>query len=223
MEELAALHDPRCTQLIAEDRCLGILYTETRLADGTWKRTPTRSFPYNSLLHALGQLLLHVGITQYMQHWRCEGDEPVEGDVPPPLDLQEWFDRVGNAGQFSDATQAWFWRSQGTGLQRGFDGQEYGDEPTGNHPVSLLRLPLGLGLKMNLDGFQAHRGKFAVTSSYSINGVYIVVDNLPFYMQHLIENMILAIVIPGPKEPKGYAMDTSRMVMSPETPTTTSS
>ncbi|KAF8594306.1 hypothetical protein BDV93DRAFT_401515, partial [Ceratobasidium sp. AG-I] len=42
---------------------------------------------------------------------------------------------------------------------------------------------------------------------YSVNGAYIVVNNLPFYMRTLIENMILAIVLPGPKEPKGYALD----------------
>lgn len=40
-----------------------------------------------------------------------------------------------------------------------------------------------------------------------MNGVYIVVNNLPFYLRFLFENMILAIVMPGPHEPKGYALD----------------
>ncbi|KAF8596466.1 hypothetical protein BDV93DRAFT_454792, partial [Ceratobasidium sp. AG-I] len=42
---------------------------------------------------------------------------------------------------------------------------------------------------------------------YSVNGVYIVVNSLPFYMRTLIKNTMLAIMIPGPKEPQGYALD----------------
>ncbi|KAG8729059.1 hypothetical protein FRC10_004321 [Ceratobasidium sp. 414] len=55
---------------------------------------------------------------------------------------------------------------------------------------------------MNLDGFEPLQVGFGA-SSYSVNGVYIIINNLPFYMRTLIENVILA----GPKEPKGYAID----------------
>ncbi|QRV83198.1 Transposase family tnp2 [Ceratobasidium sp. AG-Ba] len=58
-----------------------------------------------------------------------------------------------------------------------------------------------------MDGFRAFRGKYSVSGNYTVNGVYIIVNNLPFYLRTLIENMILAIVVPGPKEPTGYAMD----------------
>lgn len=34
-----------------------------------------------------------------------------------------------------------------------------------------------------------------------------MVNNLPFYLQFLFGNTILAIVMPGPHEPKGYALD----------------
>ncbi|KAG8724353.1 hypothetical protein FRC09_019802 [Ceratobasidium sp. 395] len=206
-EELAALRDPQCTRHVEEPRCHGILYTETVLADGTRKRTPTKSFPYNSLIRALGRLLSRIGMPDFMQHWRGPGDEPLEPeDVPPPLQAQDWLNQVQFEDRFSDISQGWHWRSEATGLHRHYDGQEYVDEPTGDEPLSLSRLPLGLSLGMNMDGY-AFRGKFTAGGNYSVNGVYIVVNNLPFYLRTLIENMILAIVIPGPKEPKGYALD----------------
>jgi hypothetical protein len=55
--------------------------------------------------------------------------------------------------------------------------------------------------------FGAFKGKFAAGGSYSVNGVYIVINNLPFYQRGLIENMLLAMVIPGPHKPKGYAFE----------------
>ncbi|KAG8683364.1 hypothetical protein FRC08_014326 [Ceratobasidium sp. 394] len=60
---------------------------------------------------------------------------------------------------------------------------------------------------MNMDGVWANQGKSTASGSYSVNGIYIVVNNLPFYLRMLVKNTTLAIVIPGPKEPKGYALD----------------
>ncbi|KAG8736092.1 hypothetical protein FRC10_009713, partial [Ceratobasidium sp. 414] len=82
LEELATLRlkDPHCTRHVAEAQCPGILYVETRLTDGTRKRTSTRSFPYNYLPRALGRLLSRVGMVEFMQHWRRKCDELVDGD-----------------------------------------------------------------------------------------------------------------------------------------------
>ncbi|KAG9083733.1 hypothetical protein FS749_005776 [Ceratobasidium sp. UAMH 11750] len=58
-----------------------------------------------------------------------------------------------------------------------------------------------------MDGFQPSQGKFTASGSYSVNSVYIVVNNLPFYPWMLIENMILMVVLSSPKEPKGHTLD----------------
>ncbi|KAG9080901.1 hypothetical protein FS749_007867 [Ceratobasidium sp. UAMH 11750] len=131
-EELAALPDPQCTRHVAEPRCPGVLYTESTLADGTLKRTPTKSFPYSSVIRALGRLLSRVGIADFMQHWRRPGDEPIDDHIPPPPEPEEWFNRVGLNDRFGDITEAWLWRSQRTGLRRRYDGQVYADEATGD-------------------------------------------------------------------------------------------
>ncbi|EUC53635.1 transposase family Tnp2 protein, partial [Rhizoctonia solani AG-3 Rhs1AP] len=205
MDELYALPRPQCQRYI-EDQCAGILYTEITLADGTRKRTPARSFPYNSLLAALGRLLSRVGIADMIQHWRRNpGDAPLE-NPPEPQDTQEWYERIGPHTRFGDITRASSWHAQATGLRRGFNGEEYVDQPTGNAPLSLARLPIGLNLGVGADGYRVFKGGFAA-SNYSANGVYIVVNNLPFFLRNLIENTILALVLPGPHEPKGYAFD----------------
>ncbi|KAF8682495.1 hypothetical protein RHS04_02636 [Rhizoctonia solani] len=207
MEQLENLRTPQCIRRVGEDRCPGVLYTETKLATGKQKRTPSKSFPYNSLPKALGRLLSRPGIARFMQHWRLDGDEPIEENVPPPIDPEEWFHEMGPDDKFGDISQASGWRNQEVGLRRRWDGvlQEYIDEPTGEAPLSLVCLPYGISLGLNSDGYQAH-GKFAAGGNYSVTGVYIIVNNLPFYLRHMIENIILVIVMPGPKEPKGYAL-----------------
>ncbi|KDN33338.1 hypothetical protein RSAG8_13574, partial [Rhizoctonia solani AG-8 WAC10335] len=58
-----------------------------------------------------------------------------------------------------------------------------------------------------LPSYQVFKGKFSAFSSYSANGVYVIINNLPFYLRNLIENMILILVLPGPHELKGYTFD----------------
>ncbi|QRW23960.1 Transposase family tnp2 [Rhizoctonia solani] len=133
--------------------------------------------------------------------------QPIEENVPPPIDPEEWFHEMGPDDKFGNISQASGWRNQEVGLRQRWDGvlQEYIDEPTGKAPLSLVCLPYGISLGLNSDGYQAH-GKFAAGGNYSVTGVYIIVNNLPFYLQHMIKNIILVIVMPGPKEPKGYAL-----------------
>ncbi|QRV85804.1 Transposase family tnp2 [Ceratobasidium sp. AG-Ba] len=206
-EEMNALLDPQCIQDHADPRCEGVIYSITHLADGTRKRTPSKTFPYIPVPAALGRLLSRPGIAEIMQHWRKDGDEPDEN--ARPLQAADWLEGMPPNRRFGDITEAWGWQTHMTGIQRDWDAQEgvYADEPTGEQPLSLSRQPLGLSLGLSMDGFQAFRGKFSRGGPYSVNGVYIVVNNLPYFLRTLIENMILAIVIPGPNEPSGYAMD----------------
>jgi hypothetical protein len=39
---------------------------------------------------------------------------------------------------------------------------------------------------------------------YSIQAVYVIINNLPLHLRTLHENMLLAIVMPGPREPTDY-------------------
>ncbi|CAE6422366.1 unnamed protein product [Rhizoctonia solani] len=216
MEQMEALLDPQCTRRVDGERCEGLVYTETTLATGKQKRTPLKSFPSTSLPDALGRLLSRPGIADLMQGWRREGDEPVHENVPPPLGPDEWFEQMGPGDKFGDMTQSWVWRTLESwvwrtlevGLRRGWNEvlQEYVDEPVGEAPLSLVRMQYGISLSLNTDGFQKHRGKYAAGGSYSVTGAYIIINNLPFYLRYLIENMILVVVMPGPKEPKGYAL-----------------
>ncbi|KEP45483.1 transposase family Tnp2 protein, partial [Rhizoctonia solani 123E] len=201
MEELYALHGPQCQQHVG-DQCTGILYTESKLADSTRKRTPVRSFPYNSLIAALARLLSRIGIAHFIQHWRRNPDNfPLE-NPPGPCNPHVWYNRMDPHTRFSDISQASGWHAEATGQRRTYNGEAYVDEPIGDMPISLARSPIGLNLGVGADG----HGKFAA-SSYSANGVYIVINNLPFFLRNLIENMLLVLVLPGPHEPKGYAFD----------------
>ncbi|EUC67692.1 transposase family Tnp2 protein, partial [Rhizoctonia solani AG-3 Rhs1AP] len=192
MEELYVLRGPQCQRHVG-DQCTGILYTESKLADGTRKRTPVRSFPYNSLIAALARLLSRIGIAHFIQHWRRNPDDfPLE-NPPGPRNPHVWYNRMDPHTRFSDISQASGWHAEATGQRR-------------DMPISLARSPIGLNLGVGADGYQVFKGKFAA-SSYSANGVYIVINNLPFFLRNLIENTILVLVLPGPHEPKGYAFD----------------
>ncbi|CAE6472201.1 unnamed protein product [Rhizoctonia solani] len=206
MEQLNDLRNPQCLRHVG-DRCQGVLYVETKLADGTQKRTPTKSFPYNSLPAALGRLLSRVGIADLIQHWRRNPDDAPLENPPGPEQPQQWLGRMDENTRFSDISQAWGWHAQATGLKREFVDGEFIDVPVGNLERSLARSSIGLSLGVGADGYQVFKGKFAAAGSYSANGIYIVINNLPFFQRNLIENMILAVVLPGPHEPKGYAFD----------------
>ncbi|CAE7101351.1 unnamed protein product, partial [Rhizoctonia solani] len=144
-----------------------------------------------------------------MQHWRGNDPRNAAPENPPlPRDMQEWFNEMGPHTRFGDISQSSSWHAQATGIERGLHGrpERYVDVPTRNAALSLARLPLGLNLGLGADGYQVFKGKFAA-GSYSANGLYIVVNNLPFYQRNLNENMIVTLVLPGPREPKRYAFD----------------
>ncbi|EUC60268.1 transposase family Tnp2 protein, partial [Rhizoctonia solani AG-3 Rhs1AP] len=200
MEELNELPSPRCTRHVAGLQCHGIMYEERTLADNTRKRIPMKTLPYNPVPAALGRLFSRVGMLDLAQIGK-------QDEADAPADPQTWFDQVGPDDPFGSMKKTWWWPTQLVGLQRELVNGEYVDVPTGNAPLFLTHLPVGFSLGVNMDGFGATRGKFSRHGGYSVNGCYIVVNDLPFYQRTLIENMILALVIPGPNEPKGYALE----------------
>ncbi|QRW24938.1 Transposase family Tnp2 protein [Rhizoctonia solani] len=187
MEQLYQLPNPQCTWNVGE-QCLGILYTERLLANGTIKRSPSKSFPYIPLPAALGCLLSRPGMSKLCQHWRNNNnpnDEPTENPTRPQ-DPVEWFNNMPVNQQFSDISKGWGWRAHATGLTQQF---------------------INGNLTLNANGYQANKGDYTAGGSYTSNRVYIVINNLPYFKRNLFENTILAMVLPGPTEPKDYAFD----------------
>ncbi|QRW04592.1 hypothetical protein RhiLY_03591 [Ceratobasidium sp. AG-Ba] len=149
-EHFANLHGPQCVQHHAGVQCEGIVYKIVDLADGTRKRNPFRTYPYIHLPAALGRLLSRPGMAELMQHWRSEGDEPNE--EAEPLRWQDWVNQTPPDRRFGDMSKAWGWRAQMAGLEQTYNGETYGDDPVGDHPLSLLRQHIGLSLGLNMDG-----------------------------------------------------------------------
>ncbi|CAE6494534.1 unnamed protein product, partial [Rhizoctonia solani] len=201
-EQIKLAPHPRCTYGIGDNICGAILYTEEILYGGTRKRNPIRSYPYIPLHGSLEHLLLRPGMKELMQSWRGQ-DPDNRAEDTPPRDQEYWIDHGPET--FGDISQAWGWWNTPVGLTRGEfleeEGGGYGDSMP-NDPVALASRSLGLSLALNLDGFQAFgHGK------YSTTGVYITINNLPFYLRTIIENMLLVIAIPGPNEPTDYEFD----------------
>ncbi|EUC60787.1 transposase family Tnp2 protein, partial [Rhizoctonia solani AG-3 Rhs1AP] len=201
-EQIRSAPHPRCTYVIGDYECDKPLYTEVILYDGTRKRNPIKSCPYVPLHGSLERLLIRPGMKEIMQVWRGENPENRANDSPP-RDRQHWREhRPRNIGDISQARE--WWRIP-IGLTRDEfseeDGGGYGDYLP-EHLVALVSKLLGLSFSINADGYQTFSN-----GSYSTMGVYITINNLPFYLRTLIENMLLVIVIPGPNEPTAYEFD----------------
>ena len=61
---------------------------------------------------------------------------------------------------------------------------------------SFLAEPYNLSLMLNYDWFQPYD-----LSTYSVGVLYLVILNLPRAIRFKPENVLIAVVIPGPKEP----------------------
>jgi hypothetical protein len=139
-----------CPRIVNDDICGGILYTESILYGGKRKRTPTRSFPYVSLRDSLERQLLRPGFAEALQLWRREGDEA--GEFPPER-RQTWMNETDMDISIGKPWDSWAWRGYPVGVTRAFDEEtaRYGDKRTGQFK-SLIRLPLGISLSINIDG-----------------------------------------------------------------------
>ena len=139
-----------CIHLIAGEECGEPIYKETRLYGNARKRIPFKSFPYIPLPRSLERNLVRPGFPEIVQMWRRPGDEPRSA---PPDTRRDWMARLNMDAPLKDMWDGWGWRNLPVGLDRQFDEEtgRYGDIPTGELH-SLVRLPLGLNLSINIDG-----------------------------------------------------------------------
>ncbi|EUC53934.1 transposase family Tnp2 protein, partial [Rhizoctonia solani AG-3 Rhs1AP] len=205
MEEIDNMAGPECPKEWDDEPCNVGLYTESILYGGVRKRSPCKSYPSIPLPGALERFLLRPGAFEGTQSWRRQGhpeDEPVE---VPPATRHAWMLNMPINQMFGAVSQGWAFRATPCGLYRPYNEQTgtYEDIPVdGGRPFATVMLPGGLIGSVNFDAFQAcRRGK------YSVNGVYIMINTLPFHLRIKPENMILVAVMPGPKEPSKYEFD----------------
>ncbi|KAG8780688.1 hypothetical protein FRC12_022685 [Ceratobasidium sp. 428] len=155
LEQIAGLPNPRYS---------AILYTKATLTNGARKRTPTKTFPLNSLPDTLGRLLSRHGVPDSVQLWRGPDNTLADGDgltnagelananIPPPQGTQQWLDTTGSNQLFGAISKGWKWRTEAMGLRRRIDEEKTVDEAVGEQALALSQLRLGLSLNLNLDG-----------------------------------------------------------------------
>jgi hypothetical protein len=99
------------------------------------------------------------------------------------------------------------WQSARLGLRRVFrrDGTVTDEPVTPTSEVAVSALGYGLFAAINVDWF-------ALTKKHSSGAVYLAILNLPRAVRYKVENVILACVISGPKEPK---LENLNFVLSP--------
>ncbi|KAG0693990.1 hypothetical protein DFH29DRAFT_881020 [Suillus ampliporus] len=190
--ELSELLSPDCT--VAD--CDGSLYTSKRLTDGTLKRTPTKIVPYVPPERALQQFLLRPGKWDQFQHWRGPEDQP--GHVPPiPGNGYDSFPDLSKP--MRDIYDGYGWCMIEAGLERQRGGRwEIEDVDVHELHQRFVSLPCGLVWQINIDWFQAVKGKLGY---HSMGAFYAVICNNPRSIHYLPEETILVMVMPGPDEP----------------------
>ncbi|KIK44122.1 hypothetical protein CY34DRAFT_54623, partial [Suillus luteus UH-Slu-Lm8-n1] len=190
--ELSELLSPDCT--VAD--CDGTLYTSKRLADGTLKRTPIKIVPYVPPERALQRFLLRPGKWDQFQHWRGPEDQP--GHVPPIRG--RGYDSFPDPSKpMRDIYDGYGWRMIEAGLERRRGGRwEIEDVDVHELHQRFVSLPCGLVWQINIDWFQAVKGK---SGYHSTGAFYAVICNNPRSIRYLPEETILVMVLPGPDEP----------------------
>ncbi|QRV81168.1 Transposase family Tnp2 protein [Ceratobasidium sp. AG-Ba] len=193
--------NPNCTHELEDGNiCCTLLYTEVRLYGNVQKRKPIKQLPYYPVCKALESMLLRVGMHEAMQLWRGEGDEINNG---PPLSKHDWYATTDEHAPLTGVHDGWGWRTQVLGMTREYNPEtgQYGDVAP-NPPVALARSRFGISFSISIDGFRAFK-----KGPYTVNGVYIVINNLPYYLRNRVENTIPAMIMPGPNKASAYAYD----------------
>ncbi|KDN47424.1 hypothetical protein RSAG8_03564, partial [Rhizoctonia solani AG-8 WAC10335] len=182
------------------DNCDGILYDIRHLASGQQRRVSRLTFPYASIIAWIHRLLNQPGMSELTQNWRTEDDQ----ELTEPRPAEEWEADLNMDQPLGDISEGSGWRSRAAGMERVVDEQTgtVEDRSPVDPPIRFSSLPFGLSFTLNTDWFQPTR-----EGNYSVGAAYIALNNLPRHLRFLRENICLALIMPGPKEPSDYALD----------------
>jgi len=152
--------------------CGAALMRNVRTKNGGTAIQPFRIYPYQSLINGIQQLVLRDKFLKDVEHWRTR--------VVPP-------------GFLCDVYEGAVWKEL---LAEGY-----------------LQSSYNLCLTINVDWFQPfvhtrklHYKRFCLLyilflTEYSVDAIYLVIQNLPHAIRFKKDNVILVGLIPGPKEP----------------------
>ncbi|QRV88061.1 Transposase family tnp2 [Ceratobasidium sp. AG-Ba] len=197
MDQINEAPEPGCPYISpgTDEPCLYQLWEDKKLYGGARKRIPLGSYPYFSVKVALEQMLSRPGMRKLVSghRWNDEDDSPYT--------KQDWFDSTPQDRRFRDISEAWGWNSEPVMLERQRNDQRrcYEDIPGDGRVRALASKLLGLSLALNNDGFQTF-GWHGYTSS----GVFISINNLPYHLRNIVENILLVMIMPVPSEPTPY-------------------
>ncbi|KAG1849038.1 hypothetical protein F4604DRAFT_1935130 [Suillus subluteus] len=182
--DIQNLLSPDCTVR----RCQGIVYrTKHERPDEVTgeersKQIPAKILTYCPLIKAVERFLLRPTFIDNMR------DTAVDKDRHPLTDDELMQD-------IYDGTE---WLKQVIGLKRVVeqDGSIINVEATPGSRCSLFSCEVGLSMTINIDWF-------GITDNrpHSARAIYISFNNLHHAVRYLTQNVHLAMVIPGPKEP----------------------
>ncbi|KAF8119204.1 hypothetical protein EV363DRAFT_1400949 [Boletus edulis] len=182
--DIDTLGSPRCTV----PRCQGSVYRTKRVhsknspIDTVEKRVPAKFLSYSPLIKALAQFLKRP---TFVEHLR---DTSQDLRRLPLTDDESMHD-------IHDGTE---WTTLELGLKRVLhpDGRIEDIEEFPGSRRSLFSCDLGLSVTVNIDWFGITDGR-----PHSAGAVYVSFNNLHRSVRYLTQNVHLAAVIPGPKEP----------------------
>ncbi|KAG8723734.1 hypothetical protein FRC09_002003 [Ceratobasidium sp. 395] len=164
--------------------CEGILFVVRNLASGGRHRVSNLTYPYASPISWLRHMLRQPGMAELMQTWRTNGDH----ELAAPVSSHEWMRELDHNKPLGDIMDGWGWRSTMAALHRVRDPNTRNvvDESEVNPPIRFRATKEG---------------------NYSVGACYLAINNLPRHMRFQRENISLTMIMPGPGEPNGYALD----------------
>ncbi|KAB5590975.1 hypothetical protein CTheo_5591 [Ceratobasidium theobromae] len=181
MKQVLTANDAQCTYRPGRKRCEGQIWT-TKIANNAEKRCPTRQICYTRLVPALRRMFMRPSFIRALQAGRRAHERHKEG----PTDTL--YDICCGASM----------KSARIGMHRvfGADGSVRDEPESEGSERPLTNLEFGLALALNIDWFRS-----TPKGTESVGAVYLTIQNLERSVRFLPSNVILACLVPGPKEP----------------------
>jgi hypothetical protein len=178
LEHIQNTNDPQCTYVSGRTRCKGRIWI-TKLVKNKEVRQPARYISYTRIIPALRCMLLRPSFVSALRSGNQAHSSHKEGVL-------------------NDICCGTAYQSSQIGLRRVFcaDGSVRDEPLTPESVKKIIELGYGLMLAINIDWFRS-----TPKSIESTGAIYITIQNLDRTVRFLPANVILACIVPGPKEP----------------------